>query len=83
MKSMNQMMICFSLFLTGGDIERLARVTEGNIIMPPKRLSAKQNLKQHLKKKKIVLVQLKLQIVTLDGQDILEVIYRRYAKRLQ
>ena len=80
---MNQMMICFSLFLTGGDIERLARVTEGNIIMPPKRLSAKQNLKQHLKKKKIVLVQLKLQIVTLDGQDILEVIYRRYAKRLQ
>ena len=83
MKSMNQMMICFSLFLTGGDIERLARVTEGNIIMPPKRLSAKQNLKQHLKKKKIVLVQLKLQIVILDGQDILEVIYRRYAKRLQ
>ena len=84
MKSMNKMMICFSLFLTGGDIERLARVTEGNIIMPPKRLSAKQNLKQHLKKKKkIVLVQLKLQIVILDGQDILEVIYRRYAKRLQ
>lgn len=53
MKSMNQMMIWFSLFLTGGDIERLARVTEGNItfhigcwfvaniIMPPKRLAAK------------------------------------------
>ena len=51
MKSMNLMMICFSLFLTGGDIERLARVTEGNIIMPPKRLVAKQKLKQHLKKK--------------------------------
>lgn len=50
MKSMNQMMICFSLFLTGGDIERLARVTEGKIIMPPKRLVAKQNLKQQLKK---------------------------------
>lgn len=82
------------IILTGGDIERLARVTEGNItfhngrwfvaniIMPPKRLAAKQNLKQHLKKK-IVLVQLKLQIVILDGQDILEVIYKRYAKRLQ
>ena len=82
MKSMNQMMICFSLFLTGGDIERLARVTEGNIIMPPKRLVAKQKLKQHLKKK-IVLVQLNLQIVILDGQDILEVIYKHYAKRLQ
>lgn len=79
---MNQMMICFSLFLTGGDIERLARVTEGNIIMPPKRLVAKQKLKQHLKKK-IVLVQLNLQIVILDGQDILEVIYKHYAKRLQ
>lgn len=51
------------IILTGGDIERLARVTEGNItfhngcwfvaniIMPPKRLAAKQNLKQHLKKK--------------------------------
>ena len=47
---MNQMMICFSLFLTGGDIERLARVTEGKIIMPPKRLVAKQNLKKQLKK---------------------------------
>ena len=82
MKSMNQMMICFSLFLTGGDIERLARVTEGNIIIPPKRLVAKQKLKQHLKKK-IVLVQLNLQIVILDGQDILEVIYKHYAKRLQ
>lgn len=82
------------IILTGGDIERLARVTEGNItfhngcwfvaniIKPPKRLAAKQNLKQHLKKK-IVPVQLKLQIVILDGQDILEVIYKRYAKRLQ
>ena len=50
MKSMNKMMICFSLFLTGGDIERLARVTEGKIIMPPKRLVAKQNLKKQLKK---------------------------------